>query len=111
MPNVATPSTVDPQRNRNQLSMGPRNSLMIFQVLGRYPPARVPPSVAALLADYGLEELGPAFLLLGITSDVKLAAIVASPRPTREFLGRLPGPLEDCSEFQVLMMKFIVERV
>ncbi|KAJ6582133.1 hypothetical protein B0H19DRAFT_1332118 [Mycena capillaripes] len=78
-------------------------------VLSMYLP--VPPSVAALLADYEMEELGPAFLSLGIISDAKLANIVASPRAKREFLAGLAGQLKESSAFQGVMVGEIVERV
>jgi hypothetical protein len=68
----------------------------------------VPPSVVALLSDYGMEELGPAFLFLGITSDAKFADLVTRKR---EFLAGLLGPLVECSEFQATMIRYIVERV
>jgi hypothetical protein len=71
----------------------------------------VPPSVVALLSDYGMEELGPAFLFLGITSDAEFADLVTTPSRKREFLAGLPGPLVECSEFQATMIRYIVERV
>jgi hypothetical protein len=71
----------------------------------------VPPSVVALLSDYGMEELGPAFLFLGITSDAKFANIVTSQRVKKEFIAGLPGPLVECTEFQTAMIRYIVERV
>jgi hypothetical protein len=58
-----------------------------------------------------MEELEPAFLFLGITSDAKFANIVTSQRAKREFLVGLPRPLVECSEFQTTMIRYVVERV
>ncbi|KAF7356137.1 hypothetical protein MVEN_00944300 [Mycena venus] len=79
--------------------------------LRRYPPSDVPPSVSALLADYGMDELGPAFLFLGFASDAKFAEIVTSRRTKDTFLAGLPGRLLECSDFQSMMMRHIVERL
>ncbi|KAJ7083748.1 hypothetical protein C8R44DRAFT_991932 [Mycena epipterygia] len=71
-----------------------------------HPVDKVPPSVVAVLADYGMEELGPAFLFLGIHTDDKFTEIFTSQNAKTRLLADLPrigGSL-----FQVAMMKHII---
>ncbi|KAJ7768518.1 hypothetical protein B0H16DRAFT_1882339 [Mycena metata] len=60
-------------------------------------------------------ELGPAFLLLGIRSENQFASIVTSARMKAQFVAELStgagGLLTRCSEFQRIMMGWVVERV
>ncbi|KAJ6573462.1 hypothetical protein DFH09DRAFT_1362098 [Mycena vulgaris] len=74
----------------------------------KYPAEGVPPSVVALLADYGMEELGPAVLFLGIKTDAQFTNIFTSERAKSQLLADLP-PL-GLSVFQASMMRFILER-
>ncbi|KAF7370147.1 hypothetical protein MSAN_00645000 [Mycena sanguinolenta] len=74
-----------------------------------YPASSVPPVIAALLSDFGMEELGPAFVSLGFTSDAKFANIVASRRAKENFVDKLPAQVLKCSAFQVFMLKNIIE--
>ncbi|KAJ6480959.1 hypothetical protein C8R45DRAFT_1151661 [Mycena sanguinolenta] len=74
-----------------------------------YPASSVPPAIATLLADYGMEELGPAFVSLGFTSDTKFDKIVASHRAKENFIDKLPARVLECSAFQFFMLKYIIE--
>ncbi|KAJ7694540.1 hypothetical protein B0H17DRAFT_1199069 [Mycena rosella] len=76
-----------------------------------YPAADVPPSVKALLADYGMDELGPAFLFLGVQTDEKFGSMVASEKARSRFLAGVPPLQLGCSAFQGIMMRYIIERV
>ncbi|KAJ7694561.1 hypothetical protein B0H17DRAFT_460769 [Mycena rosella] len=76
-----------------------------------YPVADVPPSVMTLLADYGIEELGPVFLFLGVQTDEKFASMVASEKARSRFLAGVPPLQLECSAFQGMMMRYIIERV
>ncbi|KAJ7694556.1 hypothetical protein B0H17DRAFT_1131862 [Mycena rosella] len=78
------------QRTRTPSSQPPRHECPRQRM---YPAADVPPSVAALLADYGIEELGPAFLFLGVQTDEKFASMVASEKARSRFLAGAP-PLQ-----------------
>ncbi|KAJ6480966.1 hypothetical protein C8R45DRAFT_1151679 [Mycena sanguinolenta] len=77
--------------------------------LTMYPPSSVPPTIATLLADYGMEELGPAFVSLGFTSDAKFDKIVASHWAKENFIDKLPARVLKCSAFQFFMLKYIIE--
>ncbi|KAJ6480973.1 hypothetical protein C8R45DRAFT_318883 [Mycena sanguinolenta] len=74
-----------------------------------YPPSSVPPAIAALLSDYGMEELGPAFVSLGFTSDTKFDNIVKSRRAKENFVDKLPAQVLKCSAFQLFMLRYIIE--
>ncbi|KAJ7024866.1 hypothetical protein C8F04DRAFT_1269873 [Mycena alexandri] len=84
-------------------------------ILRAHPHSRVPPSLAALLADLDMEELGPAFLFLGIRSDDKFASIVTSPRVRAQFVAELSTgagrSLVGCSDFQRTMLGWVLEQV
>ncbi|KAJ7751708.1 hypothetical protein B0H16DRAFT_1840146 [Mycena metata] len=84
-------------------------------LLQTHPHSRVPRSLAALLEDLDMEELGPAFLLLGIRSDDQLASIITSPRVKAQFVAELSTgagrSLVGCSEFQRTMMAWVLEQV
>ncbi|KAF8217140.1 hypothetical protein K438DRAFT_2007789 [Mycena galopus ATCC 62051] len=75
-----------------------------------YPPSNVPPSITALLEDYSMEELGPAFLFFGFSSDAKFTSIVTSRRAKENLLDGLRARMLECSEFQLLMLHYVVER-
>ncbi|KAJ7464365.1 hypothetical protein FB451DRAFT_1561686 [Mycena latifolia] len=75
-----------------------------------HPAADVPPSVAALLADYGMQELGPAFLFLGIKTDEKFANMIFISKTAKSQLIAELAPL-GCSVFQGMMMRYIIEQV
>ncbi|KAJ7083770.1 hypothetical protein C8R44DRAFT_991943 [Mycena epipterygia] len=71
-----------------------------------HPVDKVPSAVVAVLADYGMEELGPAFLFLGIHTDDKSTDIFTSQNAKTRLLTDLPrigGSL-----FQMTMMKHII---
>ncbi|KAJ7165930.1 hypothetical protein C8R46DRAFT_1351420 [Mycena filopes] len=81
-------------------------------LLRSHPHSRVPTALAALLGDVGMEELGPAFLLLGIHTDEQFTSIVTSPRAKAQFLKEVEcGAAPECSAFQRLMMGWVVECV
>ncbi|KAJ7031836.1 hypothetical protein C8F04DRAFT_1396989 [Mycena alexandri] len=62
-----------------------------------------------------MEELGPAFLFLGIRSDDKFASIVTSPRVRAQFVAELSTgagrSLVGCSDFQRTMLGWVLEQV
>ncbi|KAF8217149.1 hypothetical protein K438DRAFT_1926039 [Mycena galopus ATCC 62051] len=74
-----------------------------------YPPSNVPPSITALLEDCCMEELGPAFLFLGFSSDKKFTSIFTSRRAKANLLDKLPARVLECSEFQSLMLRYVIE--
>ncbi|KAF8217124.1 hypothetical protein K438DRAFT_1926028 [Mycena galopus ATCC 62051] len=74
-----------------------------------YPYSSVPPSITALLEDYGMKELGPAFLFLGFSSDAKFTNVVTSRNRKDHFLAELPLRVLECSEFQSLMLRYVLE--
>ncbi|KAJ7165946.1 hypothetical protein C8R46DRAFT_1275322 [Mycena filopes] len=81
-------------------------------LLHAHPHSRVPAALAALLGDVGMEELGPAFLLLGIRTDEQFTGIVTSPRAKAQFLKEVEGgAAPGCSAFQRLMIGWVVEYV
>ncbi|KAJ7751689.1 hypothetical protein B0H16DRAFT_1840125 [Mycena metata] len=84
-------------------------------LLQTYPHSRVPRSLAALLADLEMEELGPAFLFLGIRSDDQFASIITSPRVRAQFVAELSTgagrSLVGCSDFQRTMMAWVLEQI
>ncbi|KAJ7736552.1 hypothetical protein DFH07DRAFT_1064883 [Mycena maculata] len=71
------------------------------------PAEAVPPSVAGLLANYGMEELGPALLFMGVRTDEKFNQILTS----RDAKSRLLAEFSclECSPFQAMMMRHIIE--
>ncbi|KAJ7464361.1 hypothetical protein FB451DRAFT_1561682 [Mycena latifolia] len=75
-----------------------------------HPAADAPPSVDALLADYGMEELGPAFFFLGIRTDEKFANMIFMSKTAKSQLLAELAPL-GCSVFQAMMMRYIVEEI
>ncbi|KAJ7715211.1 hypothetical protein B0H16DRAFT_1701836 [Mycena metata] len=84
-------------------------------LLQTHPHSRVPRSLAALLADLDMEELGPAFLFLGIRSDDQFASIITSLRVRAQFVAELSTgagqSLMGCSDFQRTMMAWVLEQI
>ncbi|KAJ7148538.1 hypothetical protein C8R43DRAFT_1009266 [Mycena crocata] len=74
-----------------------------------YPAADVPDSVASLFDGYGMDELGPAFLALGVDTDQRFSALVTSPHAKTRFLAKL-STLE-CSVFQLAMIEHIIKQL
>ncbi|KAJ7076059.1 hypothetical protein C8R43DRAFT_1054024 [Mycena crocata] len=74
-----------------------------------YPAADVPDSVASLFDGYGMGELGPAFLALGVNTDQKFSALVSSYHAKARFLAKLS--MLELSLFQLAMVKHIMEQV
>lgn len=76
-----------------------------------YPARKVPPSLVALLADYGMEELGPAFLSLGISSDEQFGHIMESERLKTLLLVDANLKQLGLTPFQTMMMRHILSEV
>ncbi|KAJ7736557.1 hypothetical protein DFH07DRAFT_99160 [Mycena maculata] len=76
--------------------------------LQAHPAEDVPPSVTGLLAAHGMEELGPAFLYMGVRTDEAFSKIVTSRDAKSRFLARFS--LLECSVFQTMMMRHILEQ-
>ncbi|KAJ7304566.1 hypothetical protein DFH08DRAFT_903371 [Mycena albidolilacea] len=79
--------------------------------LAKYPNSEVPASITALLEDYEMQELGPAFLSLGFNSDPVFTNNLASQRKKDCIIENLVERFPHCPEFQLLMLRYIVERV
>jgi hypothetical protein len=71
----------------------------------------LPASITVLLEDYEMQELGPAFLSLGFDSDAAFTNNLASQRKKDCILENLVEQFPHGSEFQLLMLCYIVERV
>ncbi|KAJ7651112.1 hypothetical protein FB45DRAFT_31397 [Roridomyces roridus] len=74
--------------------------------LQKYPPQKVPPCIVAFLTDYGMQELGPVCLFLGVKNFDALATSAGRKRDFLEQLGRAPL---GWSVFQRMMMEHILE--
>ncbi|KAJ7304558.1 hypothetical protein DFH08DRAFT_903360 [Mycena albidolilacea] len=79
--------------------------------LAKYPTSDVPASITALLEDYEMQELGPAFLSLGFNSDAAFTNNLTSQRKKDCIIEKLVERFPHCSQFQLLMLRYIVERV
>ncbi|KAJ7879306.1 hypothetical protein B0H14DRAFT_2709934 [Mycena olivaceomarginata] len=79
--------------------------------LAKYPTSDVPASITALLEDYEMQELGPAFLSLGFNSDAVFTNNLTSQRKKDCIIENLVERFPHCPEFQLLMLRYIVERV
>ncbi|KAJ6577518.1 hypothetical protein B0H19DRAFT_1252858 [Mycena capillaripes] len=76
-----------------------------------YPANQVPPALSALLSDYGMEELGPAFLFLGVHSDESFAGMAGSHKLKTQLLANTNLKHLQLTEFQRMMMSHILEAV
>ncbi|KAJ7470742.1 hypothetical protein FB451DRAFT_1559339 [Mycena latifolia] len=76
-----------------------------------YPAHQVPPAVTALLSDYGMEELGPSFLFLGVRSDERFAGIVGSRNLKTQLLDDTNLKHLHLTAFQRMMMRHILAEV
>ncbi|KAJ7879310.1 hypothetical protein B0H14DRAFT_3858564 [Mycena olivaceomarginata] len=79
--------------------------------LAKYPTSDVPASITALLEDYEMQELGPAFLSLGFNSEAAFTNNLTSQRKKDCIIEKLVERFPHCSQFQLLMLRYIVERV
>ncbi|KAJ7116547.1 hypothetical protein C8R44DRAFT_879913 [Mycena epipterygia] len=76
-----------------------------------YPSLKVPESLVALLSDYGMQELGPAFVFLGVRSEEQFAVVVESRRFKTELLVDANLQHLHLTDFQIMMMRYILGEV
>ncbi|KAJ7690101.1 hypothetical protein B0H17DRAFT_1134582 [Mycena rosella] len=72
------------------------------------PSHSVPPAIVALLSENGMEELGPAFLALGLHSDRRFADIIASRTLKTQLLGNANLKHLKLTDFQIMMIRHIL---
>ncbi|KAF7330215.1 hypothetical protein MVEN_02458600 [Mycena venus] len=73
-----------------------------------YPAHDVPSALASILLDYEMEELGPAFLSLGIRSDEAFTTITRSHKLATGLLGDINLKQLQLTDFQTMMMGLIL---
>ncbi|KAJ7158983.1 hypothetical protein C8R43DRAFT_948338 [Mycena crocata] len=76
-----------------------------------YPSDAVPPALNALLSDYNMFELGPAFLFLGVRSDENLTTLAGSHNFRTQLMAYENLTGLHLTDFQVLMMRHILKQL